>query len=333
MRFTTNAALPQNQQSAWQKAALGTNQADPFCCAPAWQLPFHEALLPERRLVFAEGSGSALILAETVQSPNEIYLTSPEVGWFFGCPLLGPHAVDLLVETLPLLVRAHAPAFPRFIISGIRPGGELGKRLWQNMGKSFTFYLHSGSVQCSASLENGVDGFMARRSANHRAKLRKDARRAAAAGVYFERVNPANAAEAEGCFKRMLAVEGQSWKGLGACGMTEAEPKAFYAAMLRRLADSKEGRVIFARHEGKDIGFIFGGLARNIYRGQQFSYIAEWKDFSIGNLLQLEKITWLCEEGVKRYDMGSITGPRMEYKSHWTEKRAPIESWLLIKNS
>ena len=36
---------------------------------------------------------------------------------------------------------------------------------------------------------------------------------------------------------------------------------------------------------------------------------------SIGNLLQLEQVRWLCEEGVERYDMG----PVMDYKRSWME--------------
>ena len=88
-------------------------------------------------------------------------------------------------------------------------------------------------------------------------------------------------------------------------------------------------RVIFARHEEKDIGFIFGGVARGIYRGQQFSYDTDWSRNSIGNTLQYEQITWLCEENILRYDMGPITGPRMEYKQHWTELVFPLESWIL----
>ena len=52
-----------------------------------------------------------------------------------------------------------------------------------------------------------------------------------------------------------------------------------------------------------------------MYRGQQFSFVDTWRSESIGNLLQLEQLRWLCEEGVPRYDMG----PMMDYKRSWTE--------------
>ncbi|GHU30893.1 hypothetical protein AGMMS50256_18540 [Betaproteobacteria bacterium] len=111
--------------------------------------------------------------------------------------------------------------------------------------------------------------------------------------------------------------------------MAEPPAKQFYDVMLKRLTAAKEARVIFARQEDKDIGFIFGGLAGRIYRGQQFSYDDAWKNFSIGNLMQVEQIKWLCEDGVARYDMGPLNGPCMDYKSHWTEKEFEHQIWIL----
>ena len=49
----------------------------------------------------------------------------------------------------------------------------------------------------------------------------------------------------------------------------------------------------------------------------------------LGNLLQLEQIRWLCEEGADRYDMG----PQMDYKRHWTEITTRIEARLLRPKS
>jgi len=95
--------------------------------------------------------------------------------------------------------------------------------------------------------------------------------------------------------------------------------------MLRRLAESGIGRVMFARHEERDIGYIFGSIAGDVYRGQQFSYADDWKSFSIGNLLQAELIKWLCEQNIRRYDMG----PMMDYKKHWTENNYPITAAIL----
>lgn len=130
-------------------------------------------------------------------------------------------------------------------------------------------------------------------------------------------------------YSRMLDVEQRSWKGIGKCGMLESPSKEFYQDMMRRLALAGNARVMFAMHEGIDIGFIFGGMAKHVYRGQQFSYDASWKDFSIGNLLQAEQILWLCEEGAVRYDMGMSGDPRMAYKIHWAEQKLMLRTFVL----
>ena len=317
--------------AAWKKAALGTHQADPFCCLPEWQLAFHDAFSPKRRLLIEEREGNVIAFAEKIFPSQDVVLTPIEPLWFFGCPLLGKEALALYEEFIGYVAKVYAPNFPNVLISGIRPGGTLAKRLLQTLLGQFNFYLHSERLQCSASLSGGTDGYLARRSANHRSKLKKARKRAREAGIYFERVMPDSPEAAAKTYERMLAVELKSWKGIGQCGMAEPGPKEFYDFMLHRLSASRSGRVIFAKHDDSDIGFIFGGLAGKIYRGQQFSYTEEWQAFSVGNLMQMEQISWLCEEGCKRYDMGPLTGPKMEYKAHWTEKKIPICNWMLEK--
>lgn len=330
-QFTSASRLSEGLLRDWTRIALSTRQADPFCCTPAWQLPFHEIVHPERRLLVAESSGSIMAFAEESSSPEEVFLTPLETSWFFGCPLMGKDAVALLAEAMPFLAHFYSPQFPGFVISGIRSGGVLARRLFSTFGALFNFYQYSVTVPCTASLAGGVDGFLSRRTANHRAKLRKSARRARQMGVDFERVAPGTPEEASAVYARMLAVEATSWKGIGACGMAESPSREFYEAMMRCQSRTRDVRVIFARHEGQDIGFIFGGMAGRIYRGQQFSFADSWRPHSIGNLLQLEKVIWLCEEGAARYDMGSLDGPKMEYKSHWTEKSDTINTWVMLR--
>lgn len=272
-----------------------------------------------------------MAFAEEIFSPGDIFLTPIEASWFFGCPLLGNEAVDLLAATLNRLAGIYAPFFPKVAVSGIRPDGPLARRLLRQFSGRFDLFLHSSGVQCAASLHGGLDGFLGRRSANHRGKLHKAARHAQREGLTFERAAPASPEEAEQTYTRMLAVEATSWKGLGRCGMAEPPVREFYGIMLRRLAETKTGRVMFARYGGRDIGFIFGGVAGDVYRGQQFSYDLAWKNSSVGNLLQVEQIRWLCEEGIARYDMGPLDGPKMEYKRHWAEEEMEIQTWVLVK--
>jgi hypothetical protein len=317
--------------SLWVRLAAQTRQQDPFCCTPHWQLPFHDAFSPNRRLLIRSSSDSLIAFAEKIFSPANVYLTPIEPKWFFGNPLLGRYAIDLLSDTI-CDVEAHYPlGFPKIVVSGLAPCGAVLRQLQKRLDSRFVFQRHSFDVQCAASLAGGLDGFLSRRSANHRRKLKKETVRAQRQGVCFERRLPATDEEADQVYARMIAVELRSWKGIHDCGMIGGAVEDFYRLMLRMLARSKDARVIFARHEGRDIGFIFGGMAANIYRGQQFSFDNEWAAYSIGNLMQLEQIAWLCEEGASRYDMGPLLGYRMGYKEHWTEKRYRIESWVLKK--
>jgi len=317
---------------SWTRTALSTSQVDPYCCTPFWQLPFHDAFGPDRRLLIRESSGNLLLFAENRVAPEDTILTPIDQNWLFGCPLLGKQAVELLADSLSEISR-HYPTFPRIVISGIRPGGVLSQRLINTFSRDFHLFLllESASTQGSASLAGGVDGYLGRRSSRQRRKLKRLQREADDKGIWFERSAPTTQETSEQTFARMLAVEQSSWKGLQQCGMDQEPATSFYRAMIARLASSKRARTIFARHEENDIGYIFGGLAGNIYRGQQFSYSEARRDTSIGNLLQLEKIKWLSEERCKRYDMGPVSGEKMEYKYHWTERQGQLESWMLIK--
>jgi hypothetical protein len=310
---------------------MQTRQQDPFCCSTSWQMAFDDCSSPARRLLIRHSDDSLLAFAERMLSPESIYLEPLENYWFFGNNILGPQGVNLLRDTLIDIERHYAPAFPRIVISAIPPQGAVYKELQKNLSGEFAFFRRSLNIQCAASLAGGVDGFLSRRSANHRRKLKKQGRRAAEKGVTFERCSPALGSEIDAIYARMISVELSSWKGLGHCGMAQPWPKKFYYTMLRHMAASQSARIMFARHDDKDIGFIFGGMAGDIYRGQQFSFDDDWSDASIGNLLQLEQIKSLCEEGARRYDMGPLLGRHMDYKRHWTEKRFHIESWVLEK--
>ena len=318
-------------QSLWNKLAIQTRQQDPFCCSSSWHLSFHDAFGPKRRLLIRHSNDSLVAFAEKTFSSGNIYLTPIESFWFFGNNVLGPQGVNLLRDTLIDIQRHYAPTFPKIVISAIPPRGAVYKELQENFVGQFAFYRHSLDIQCAASLAGGFDGFLSRRSSNHRRNMKKQGKRAAEKGVTFERCSPALGSEIDAIYARMISVELSSWKGIGRCGMAEPRPRKFYNALLRRMAASQGARIIFARHDDKDIGFIFGGMAGDIYRGQQFSFDDAWSDASIGNLLQLEQVKWLSEEGARRYDMGPLLGRHMDYKRHWTEKRFHIETWILEK--
>jgi hypothetical protein len=316
--------------SNWNQAVSCDTQVDPFCCRTEWQLSYHEAMKPNQKLVVRETKGSVAAFAEGRLAGGKLFKPI-ESDWHFGCPLIGSHALDLFESIVTEVESELQPNDKKcvFLISGIDPQGALKTELFRRFRDRFSFHDYRSITLCNASFAGGFDGYLSRRSSSQRRSLRKQMRRADHYEIKFERSVPVTLIDAEETYRRMLAVEAVSWKGIQKCGMIQQPSNDYYACMLRRLAMSGSGRVIFSQHEGRDIGFIFGGMAGTVYRGQQFSYSDEWQAHSIGNLLQLQQIQWLCEEGATRYDMG----PLMDYKHHWTENKPKIETVTLAKKS
>lgn len=321
--MTDEPSSHDHPRSLWNQAALAWPQGDPYCCRTEWQLSLQDAYFPNRRLHLRATPSSLLALAERDYPDLGPTLEPIDSLWLFGCPLLGPDAVDLLDELLRARAAAGRPTTT--LLSGILPNDALRPALLVRFQRRFRIYRVKTVHVCSASLEGGLDGYLARRSSRLRKRLRQATKRAARAGITFERCVARTPAESDALFARLLAVERGSWKGLALRGIDEPRSRAFYSAMSRRMAMAANGRVVFARAADRDVGFVFGGLAGALYRGQQFSYVEDLSALSLGNLLQQEQIRWLAEEGIARYDMG----PLMEYKLHWAETRTPMEALLL----
>jgi len=315
--------------SNWNKISLNNKHIDPFCSLTPWQLSFHEIFEPNRKLLIKESSDSILTLAEKSFDNGSVSLTPIEDHWLFASNFIGPNAIDLLSESLGDLERYYDQDFPPVFISGIQfNDSDILRQIQKNL---LTFFPNARKFteteQCAASLAGGVDGFLSRRSSKHRRNLKKQANKVKKMNVQFERHIPSSIEEVTNLYARMINVELRSWKGLEQCGMAESPSKEFYEVLLQKLSSSKGSRVILARHEEKDIGYIFGSMAARVYRGQQFSFDAKYHSYSIGNLLQLEQVTWLCEEGASRYDLG----PLMEYKKHWTEEVVTNHTVVLLR--
>ena len=237
-----------------------------------------------------------------------------ESHWFFPNPLLGPEAVHLLEALLG--EPEHERSRPSLAISGLQWGSLQFHQVTRLLKRRYEVGFLEPTLFRSASLEAGTDGFLSRRSAKFRGNLRKALQKAQSAGIEFVRC-PTNlsAEDAAAVYARMLAVEESSWKGREHCGISQEPFRTFYGEVFRRMCHHGGARAIFARRDGQDVGFVMGGVDGIHYRGQQFSYAADLAALSIGNILQWKQIEWLCEEGIARYDMGSV----LDYKLHWTE--------------
>lgn len=307
---------------------MATEQPDPFCATTHWQLAYREAIDPDCQLVVRH-SDDGLIQFTEHRWPRRPVLGPIERRWLFGANLLGASALDLL-DGLFRELKSDGSALPySLVISGLTRAGSRELATFTRFSKRYNVSLFSDELQCAASLEGGLDGFLSRRSPNLRRNLRRYGKRAVENGVTFERHTPTSAAEADAVFARMLAVELTSWKGIARCGMESPEMTRFYSIMLRRLARAGAGRVMFAVQDGRDVGFIFGGIVNGIYRGQQFSFDDRFAAMAIGNLMQFEQIAWLCEEGARRYDLGPLLGPSMEYKTSWTELQFELDACVM----
>ena len=326
--FDDPAALTAHDapQSLWNRLARQTPQPDPFCALTAWQLSFRDAMDPGRPYIVRHNEDGLVQFALHVLGKTPV-LGPIERLWLFGCNVLGPAGPDLLEQLVDEIPAVSGNRCTRFGISGIDPEGVLALELRKRFEGRCSILLLREDVQGAASLVGGLDGFLSRRSPSFRRNLRNSERRAARAGVQFERHCPTTPYESDAVFQRMITIEQKSWKAGG--GMDEGFSSVFYAAMLRRLSASRDGRVVLATRDGEDVGFIFGGMIDGIYRGQQFSFADACRDLSLGNLLQREMIAWLCEQGAERYDLGPARGPFMDYKASWAELEFPMESWVL----
>ncbi len=296
---------------------------DPLCSRSEWVLSFHEAFNPDRTLYLRGTDRSLVALASWEHAEYGTILEPLESHWLFSNPLLGAHSIELLRALLSEDEDRLSNSL--LVLSGLEMGTPFLNSVVKTFDRTHTIRHLRSTIFRSASLADGADGFLSRRSPKFRNNLRRATRLAKERGVQFEAVCAPSIPEADQAYDRMLRIEEQSWKGLEKCGMAESPSREFYRLIFRRLAAAGLARAIFATADGKDIGFVMGGIDGTNYRGQQFSFLHDWSRESIGNLLQWEQIQQLCAEGIQRYDMGSI----LEYKVRWTEMEIQTESIVL----
>lgn len=315
--------LPENFLRHWRTLAMQTEQADPVCCGSAWQLAWLDANAPDAKVLWMASGDSAIVFTVVMEFGKPFMLMPPESYWYFGNTLFGPDSAEMLEEMLAHL-ESGGMGLPVVAFLGACVRNSLE---WLAVKLTFVrtadFYPQGIFHNAVASLKGGVDGWLSRRSANFRQKLKKALKAGEDAGITFESHRPMSKTAGEALYKRMLAVEKKSWKGQIGSGICERPSKKFYRCLLRRLIPDGNARIMFAKHEEEDIGYIFGSTLGGIYRGQQFSYASDWSARSVGNLMQYHVICELCGENFSRYDMGAADGQRMAYKSHWTERRIP----------
>lgn len=296
----------------WDALIARTPEIDRFCSSSAWIVPARAAFCPHAEPCIARDGRGAVALMTLPIGAGAWGGLPLEAGWGLAAPFAGPDpraAVELLAE----LWDDPPHRMDALFLSGIPPRGAWMTALVGRFGGSHRVGVGTRCLRRRARIDDGLDGFFARRSAKFRASLRRALRRGADAGVCFERVS---AGPLDAIFGRILAIEARSWKGRQGDGIDSGSPRVFYRFIIERLLARRALRVLFATRDGEDIAYVLGGLFDDTYRGLQVSFVEGFEAHAPGNLVQFGMIEWLVEDGLSIYDLGTD----MPYKRRWAEE-------------
>ena len=304
----------------YDEAVAGAPGIDAFCSSADWIIPAHQALMPPQRTAALARDGDAWIAVARGTTPWGVtYLEPLEAAWGLTSPLVNapPPMVIELCASLDWDV---------FLLAGLLDGSDYRDDVIRALGPRYAIRRSETTRRHVADLEGGLDGYLGRRSRQHRRSLSRARRRAESAGLSIE---IADAADPESSFARMLDIERRSWKGRDQVGFAASGMGEFYRQMIHRLSRRRALRLRFVRRDDSDLAFIFGGLFGGTYRGLQFGYDADHRELGLGNLCQIDQIEALCAEGIARYDLGT-TGDH--YKRRWSDRTVDSTTLVLVNH-
>ncbi len=287
---------------------------DPFCSSSDWILPAHAAFSPGRPVWFHRSSAGFAVFAVSRLPLYGPTLEPLEFLWGLASPIVAHHPEQLVAEFVHLMFRRLAPT--RVLLGGIRKGSRLERIVVRGLWKHLRVRRFAVTRVRRASLEGGRDGFLGRRSRKFRVNLRRAHRRLSALGITFEPTSaPRSDGDVQALHARLLGVEARSWKGSARTGLCDPDMARFYLEIMRRTRIHGGLRVLFATRDGQDVGYLFGVVRHDTFRGLQASFDERFAQASLGSALHWEMIGRLCDEGVAWYDMGV----EVEYKHRWAE--------------
>jgi hypothetical protein len=302
-----------------------TPAIDRFCSSSIWIHAAASALMPPRAPATYRGAEGYFAAMRGVHPAGFPYIEPLELAWGLASPLIGRDPMPLAEAVVAVL--AARRDWQLAIFTGLTLEGPQRRALERVLPPRWERRTGTPTVRHVASLDGGIDGFLARRSRELRKSLRKSLRAAAGAGVCFESVRHASADDAAALYARIQAVEAASWKAREGVGISSGPMRAFYEHMLPPLCAHGQQRIQFARLGDRDIGYILGAVFEGEYRGLQFSYDDDHAGLGIGGLLQYHQVVELCAEGVTRYDLGT----EMDYKRRWAEEVMETEMLVVVR--
>lgn len=309
--------------AAYDAAVDESLDLDRFCSQRAFVVAAFLGLQPGRTArFFRTDSGGWLLFAERevamLGDPRPRRLWEPlEAMWGLSCPLVGADEPALGAALAQAAHEAHDQGgSPVVLLCGLRRGSLRMRTAVAALSATHRISEGTGTQRQVASLEGGLDGFLARRSAGFRSKIRRARRQAEARGLRYERHAPTTVDDVRRLYDRAATLDDDSWKGRAETGLRGSGLYAFYEHMLPRLAARGELRMSFLVDGGQDVAYLFGGVRHGTFRGLQFAFRAGHEARSLGNVAQLMEVEQLCKDGALRYDLGVSA----EYKQHWGEE-------------
>lgn len=306
----------------WSDACARLTDLDRFCSSPYWGVPLCKAFQYGGKLYCYQRSDEEVAFFYERAVKGGVMVIPADGMWLLGCPLLSAKPKQMLMD-LARYWQDNPPAegIRQTLISGIYPHTELyDSRFWAGVRG----WESDKAGRMVASLEGGFDGFMSRRSKNFRSRLRRTVKQSKAEGMEPEMMpKQCGPEESRALLKRIMAVEGQSWKGLCHRGINEGGMREFYEHMIPLLARDGRLRGLFLTREGKDLAYLFGGVFSNYFRGLQFSYVED-QSLGLGNVCQYYALRSLAEEGCTHYDLGQS----MDYKKRWAENHIDSKTFV-----
>ena len=303
---------------------------DAWCSRPDWGLAVHDSFAADgdTMVCLADDAGIGVFGRMTGGDGTPALVPLDRV-WGFGSPIVC-EAGDTESVTSHIADRLIAdPSWKVCALSGMVEGEALDRAVINSFGRHVSLYAGDSRTRCRASLEGGIDGYLARRSREHRRNIRQVERRSANRGITFAVDDGHDSART---ISRLHTVELRSWKGLEGSGIESPEMAALYARLVRDLGATGALRCVFAQtlddHDNtRDVGFILGGVLGDTYRGLQISYVEEYRDLGIGNLLQWHEVQRMCAEQLRTYDLGMD----IDYKRRWAEQLFETRTVLAVR--
>jgi hypothetical protein len=337
--------LDELQANRWDPLAAQTRGIDPWCSMLAWQQSVNiafdhdeerfrpiDATTPNDVVVDTDDFAFAL-RGRTLLDHTPALLPLDAV-WAFASPVVctdnaTDNAADSFAEHL-----AQRTDWQFAYIPGIQANSVLDSAiihaLSRRFAKSARLLAGDETVRCVATLANGFDGFLAIRTREFRRNIRQSQTRAKSRGVVVSThdIDPTLPIDDQcnGVMQRMLDIEHRSWKGKTNSGILGDGMQTLYRHLLRKLPPESI-RFSVASIGEQPIGFVLGAVRNGTYRGLQISFDDEYRELSIGSLLQIHEVMRLCNERVLRYDLGMD----MEYKQRWAEDRFITRPILILR--